>query len=136
MTDGNGSGGPSSVPTSEVMTWHYSCQVDKYVVYVCFGSQISLTGSQMEVLADALDRSVVRFTWVVKDLMRGIQLANDSQDLTPSGFEDRVTGRELVIRGWAPQVEILRHRAVGSYLTHCGWTSALERLLTETLLLL
>ena len=43
----------------------------------------------------------------------------------PNGFADRVAGRGKLV-DWAPQQDVLRHAAVGCYLTHCGWNSTLE----------
>ncbi|KAK0606725.1 hypothetical protein LWI29_003457 [Acer saccharum] len=127
-------GGPSSVPVDELMAWLDSCQVDKSVVYVGFGSQIRLNRQQMEALGNALEKSGVRFVWAVKEPA----VKNDHDHvvpLIPSGFEDRVVGRGLVIRGWIPQALILNHRAIGSYLTHFGWGSVLEGLIGGVLLL-
>nr|CAD1839477.1 unnamed protein product [Ananas comosus var. bracteatus] len=38
----------------------------------------------------------------------------------------RVLG--LVVRRWAPQVEVLANAAVGGFATHCGWNSWAERI--------
>ncbi|PON36167.1 UDP-glucuronosyl/UDP-glucosyltransferase [Parasponia andersonii] len=113
-------GGTSSIPHQQVMTWLDSRR-DNSVVYVGFGSRDPLTSAQMEVLTAALEQSRVHFIFCAKEVSEGL--------------EERVSDRGLVIRGWAPQVAILSHRAVGSFLTHCGWNSVLEGLAAGVVLL-
>ncbi|XP_031254185.1 LOW QUALITY PROTEIN: anthocyanidin 3-O-glucosyltransferase 2-like [Pistacia vera] len=46
-------------------------------------------------------------------------------DVLPEGFIDRMTKIVKVI-GWAPQNSILAHKAIGGFVSHCGWNSVLE----------
>ncbi|XP_030536068.2 UDP-glycosyltransferase 89B2-like [Rhodamnia argentea] len=116
-------GGSSSVPVEEVLKW-LDGREERSVVYVCFGSRTTLANDQMAALATALELSRVHFLWCVRETADGRVLGGHG--LLPDGFESRTAGRGLVIRGWAPQVMILRHRSVGGFLTHCGWNSVLE----------
>lgn len=115
-----------------VMSWLDKCE-DGSVLYVCFGSQKLLTSAQAEALAIGLERSGVRFIWVVKP--PSAQQEADGFGSVPSGFESRVSDRGLVIKGWAPQNAILSHRAVGGFLSHCGWNSTLEAVTAGVMIL-
>lgn len=125
-------GGSSTVSVEDIKSW-LDAREDRKVVYVCFGSQAVLTNDQMKELALGLEKSGVHFVLCVKEPTKGGHA--DVCQLMPQGFEDRVVGRGLVIRGWAPQVVILRHRAVGAFLTHCGWNSVLEGVVAGVTLL-
>ncbi|XVF49880.1 hypothetical protein PTKIN_Ptkin04bG0051700 [Pterospermum kingtungense] len=116
-------GGPSSVPCHELMSWLDSRE-DQSVVYVCFGSRQVLTQKQTDELAQGLEQSGVNFVWCVRE-PKDSQVSAD-HGVIPEGFEDRVAGQGFLIKGWAPQLAILKHRAVGAFLTHCGWNSTLE----------
>ncbi|XP_049351954.1 scopoletin glucosyltransferase-like [Solanum verrucosum] len=84
------------------------------VIYVCFGSMSNFTDSQIEEIALGLEASEQEFIWVVR------------KGKIPEGFEERTKEKGLIIRGWAPQVLILDHEAIGAFVTHCGWNSTLE----------
>ncbi|CAN6834571.1 unnamed protein product [Brassica oleracea] len=105
-----------------LLSWLDGCP-ERSVLYICFGSQKALTKEQCDALALGLEKSLTRFVWVVK------------KDPVTEGFEERVAGRGVVVRGWAPQLEVLRHVAVGGFLSHCGWNSVLEGLTSGTMIL-
>ncbi|THG00299.1 hypothetical protein TEA_014668 [Camellia sinensis var. sinensis] len=93
------------------------------VVYACLGSLSRLTAPQLIKLGLGLEASKRPFIWVIRDTSRASEMGRWVEE---DGFEERTKGRGLVIRGWAPQVLVLSHRAVGAFLTHCGWNSTLE----------
>jgi hydroquinone glucosyltransferase len=106
---------------------------------VCFGSGGTLSTAQTAELAAGLEASGQRFLWVVRfpsDKDRSASFfggghGNDGQgdsplDFLPEGFVERNTGIGLAVAEWTPQVEILNHRAIGGFVSHCGWNSTLE----------
>ncbi|KAK1280935.1 UDP-glycosyltransferase 73C2 [Acorus gramineus] len=96
----------------------------KSVIYVSFGSIGRLNPPQTAELARALDASGRNFMWVVKS-------GGGDDDGLPEEFKvEPVTARRMIVRGWAPQVAVLSHGAVGGFVTHCGWNSVLEGLCT------
>ncbi|XP_010506284.1 PREDICTED: UDP-glycosyltransferase 74F2-like [Camelina sativa] len=87
------------------------------VVYVAFGSMAQLTNVQMEELALAV--SNFSFLWVVRS----------SEDAKlPSGFLEKVKKDTSLVLKWSPQLQVLSHKAIGCFLTHCGWNSTMEAL--------
>ncbi|XP_028767662.1 UDP-glycosyltransferase 88F5-like [Neltuma alba] len=109
-------------------------QPSRSVVYLCFGSRGSMSIEQMKEIANGLERSGQRFLWVVKrppidERMKQTEDTTrefDLESILPSGFMERTQDRGVVVRSWAPQVEVLSRESVGGFVTHCGWNSVLE----------
>ncbi|CAN6227518.1 unnamed protein product [Urochloa humidicola] len=86
--------------------------------------------SQMAELAAALDATGRPFVWVIRPPV-GFDIDGASQDeWLPEGFESRAraANRGVLVRGWAPQLRVLAHRATAAFLSNCMWNSVLESL--------
>lgn len=108
------------------------------VLYVAFGSQTTPSESQTKELATALEVSEKSFIWVIRPPSSFIAISCDDKDekedeeeeWLPEGFEQRIREKNkgLLVKNWAPQMEILSHKSIGAFLSHCGWNSVLEAL--------
>ncbi|MQM17768.1 hypothetical protein Taro_050746 [Colocasia esculenta] len=117
-------GAESSIDVADCLNWLDSKKPSS-VLYVSFGSISLFTSVQLREIALALEASNLPFIWVVRDFGDS---AGHEEEWLPEGFRNKVSENNsgLVIRGWAPQVLILNHGAVGAFVTHCGWNSCLE----------
>ncbi|KAL6894371.1 hypothetical protein ACP4OV_008469 [Aristida adscensionis] len=91
------------------------------VLYVSFGSLACMTPRDLAETAWGLAGSGVPFLWALRPGM----VHGRSHHRLPEGFEAAARGRGVVVE-WAPQEEVLRHRAVGGFWTHNGWNSTTE----------
>ncbi|KAL1334713.1 hypothetical protein AAHE18_11G197200 [Arachis hypogaea] len=97
------------------------------VVYICFGSLCCFPDNQLYEIACAVEASGCEFVWVVPEKKgKENEEEEEKQKWLPKGFEERNSKKGMIIRGWAPQVLILEHPAVGAFVTHCGWNSTVE----------
>ncbi|KAK9168534.1 hypothetical protein Syun_000674 [Stephania yunnanensis] len=117
-------GNKASIDKNKCLEW-LDLREPKSVIYFCLGSMNSLTVQQLIEIGLALEASDHPFVWVIKGGESNEEFRNW---LSEEGFEERNKERGMLIKGWAPQVLILSHWAVGGFLTHCGWNSTLEGL--------
>ncbi|KAJ8747998.1 hypothetical protein K2173_012986 [Erythroxylum novogranatense] len=87
------------------------------VLYVSFGSMASVSDEQVQEIAWGLKASNRPFMWVLKG----------SENKLPGEFMDSIGETGLVVT-WCNQLQVLAHKAVGCFVTHCGWNSILEAL--------
>ncbi|CAM6095375.1 unnamed protein product [Calypogeia fissa] len=109
----------------ECIRW-LDAQPDSSVLYICFGTMFQLDPVQIREVALGLERSKHRFLWVLPNSKQATLDLVAGSDMLPPGFEARVAERGYILKGWAPQVQILAHPSTGGFLTHCGWNSVLE----------
>lgn len=118
-------GKDSSIDEHECLTWLDSKDPNS-VVYICFGSLSVFSTSQLREIVMALEALGQDFIWVVGKISKGKEGEDENEEWLPNGFEERMQGKGLIIRGWAPQILILGHKSIGAFVTHCGWNSILE----------
>ncbi|KAF5465091.1 hypothetical protein F2P56_015122 [Juglans regia] len=95
------------------------------VIYVSFGSISVLAKQQMEEMARGLLDCGRPFLWVIRAKENGEEEKE----------EERLSCREELeqkgmIVPWCSQVEVLSHPSLACFLTHCGWNSSLESLVS------
>ncbi|XP_044500872.1 mogroside IE synthase-like [Mangifera indica] len=103
--------------TETCKTWLDSKEINS-VVYVSSGSLATLGEEQMVEMAWGLKRSNFFFLWVVRE---------SEFEKLPKNFLEETSEKGLVV-SWSPQLEVLAHKSVRCFLTHCGWNSKLEAL--------
>ncbi|XP_057770362.1 zeatin O-glucosyltransferase-like [Salvia miltiorrhiza] len=110
----------------EYLDW-LDAQDHDSVILVSFGTTTSFQTEQIRDLALGLERSEVKFIWVLREADKGDIFGGGARaPELPEGFEERVRERGVVVREWAAQVEILGHPATGGFMSHCGWNSCME----------
>ncbi|XP_022157907.1 UDP-glycosyltransferase 76E12-like [Momordica charantia] len=94
------------------------------VIYVSLGSLAVSTQQELEEMAWGLADSRQPFLWVIRP---GSIQGSDGVGSMPKGFQEKAGDRACIVQ-WAPQKEVLAHKAVGGFWSHCGWNSTLESL--------
>ncbi|CAA3013116.1 zeatin O-glucosyltransferase-like [Olea europaea subsp. europaea] len=102
-------------------------QGPKSVIYISFGTTVSMSDEEIKELALGLEQSKQNFLWVLRDADKGDVFDGEVRRAElPEGFVERTRGVGMVVRDWAPEPEILAHPSTGGFMSHCGWNSCIE----------
>ncbi|KAK9181887.1 hypothetical protein WN944_025028 [Citrus x changshan-huyou] len=92
------------------------------IVFLCFGSMGFFSTKLLKEMAMRLKRSGAAFLWVVlilpleDEFRRTLTVADaeaSAELFSPEGFVERTRDWGLLVKSWAPQVDVLSHDSVG-----------------------
>ncbi|CAI9771948.1 unnamed protein product [Fraxinus pennsylvanica] len=99
----------------------------KSVIYCAFGSEAILQKDQFQELVLGFERSGHPFFAALKPPVG----SETVEEALPEGFKERTQGKGVVHGGWVQQQLILKHPSVGCFVTHGGYGSLWEGLVSE-----
>ncbi|KAF3442552.1 hypothetical protein FNV43_RR16468 [Rhamnella rubrinervis] len=102
------------------------------VVFCAFGSQYILEKDQFQELIVGFEMTGLPFFIALKPPTG----CTTVEEALPAGFEERVKGRGVVHGGWVQQQQILSHPSVGCFVSHCGFGSMWEALMSDNQIVL
>ncbi|KAJ0077536.1 hypothetical protein Patl1_35418 [Pistacia atlantica] len=112
-------------PEDACLEW-LNNQAASSVIYVSFGSVLVLSAKQMEDIATALKNCNHPFLWVVKPPEFP---KPDGAGQLPNGFAEETKNKGF-IASRCPQTKVLAHPAIACFITHCGWNSLSETIVS------
>ncbi|KAF4359223.1 hypothetical protein F8388_005332 [Cannabis sativa] len=86
-------------------------QPQSSVLYISFGSFLSVSKTQLDEIVCGIRASGVRHVWVARENVSSIK--NGCGEM---GF----------VVPWCDQMRVLCHSSIGGFWTHCGWNSTME----------
>jgi UDP:flavonoid glycosyltransferase YjiC (YdhE family) len=99
------------------MEW-LDAQLERSVVYLSFGSLLAYTKRQAEEILHGLQSHGQPYLWVVRKEGR-------AEEVDSCLREAKADSKGMVVE-WCDQQKVLSHPSVGCFVTHCGWNSTLE----------
>ncbi|KAI3731121.1 hypothetical protein L1987_62304 [Smallanthus sonchifolius] len=103
------------------MSW-LDKQDPKSVIYVSIGSLATMTVEQLLEIWYGIVNSRKPFLWVRRP---GSITGGHDECRVPVELLERTKEIGCIVE-WAPQEDVLAHRAIGGFLTHSGWNSTVE----------
>lgn len=96
------------------------------VVFCAFGSQLILEKQQFQELVMGFELTGLPFLIALKPPLGCTTI----EEALPEGCEERIRGRGIVHGGMVQQPLILNHPSIGCFVSHCGFGSMWESLMS------
>ncbi|KAK4491648.1 hypothetical protein RD792_002411 [Penstemon davidsonii] len=100
----------------------------KTVIFCALGSETILQKNQFQQLVLGFELTGLPFLVA----LRPPSGVDSIEEALPNGFKERTQERGIVYGGWVSQQLLLKHPVVGCFVTHCGYGSMWEGLMSES----